>query len=193
MKICRTSLKINASQKTYLEISQKSMAHRRKSTGNPRTFREAREFSTCCYVCNDCGDNQHGDCWDRNVTAHPRHTRALGSRSGGELGEHCRPPHRRNHADAWKSKHFQWIKGRPSPPPHCPHNENQQKFKENRGTHREITEDQRNCMKICRKSLKINASQRKNLENSWNSIAQWRKSTENAKQSRRTIQFSTFC
>ena len=62
MNICRTSLKINASQKTYLEILQTSMAHRRKSTGNPRTFREAIEFSTCCYVCNDCGDNQHGDC-----------------------------------------------------------------------------------------------------------------------------------
>lgn len=45
-------------------------------------------------------------------------------RIGGELGEHCRPPHRRNHAYAWKSEHFQWIKGRPSPPPHCPHNEN---------------------------------------------------------------------
>ena len=28
-------------------------------------------------------------------------------RIGGELGEHCRPPHRRNHAYAWKSEHFQ--------------------------------------------------------------------------------------
>ena len=45
-------------------------------------------------------------------------------RIGGELGEHCRPPHRRNHADAWKSLHFQRIRGRPSPPPYYPQNEN---------------------------------------------------------------------
>ena len=34
-----------------------------------------------------------------------------------------------------------------------------------------ITEDQRNCMKICRNSLKINASQRTHLENARKTFA----------------------
>ena len=71
--------------------------------------------------------------------------------------------------------------------------ENLRRFKESIGKHYEITEYQRSCMKIRRKSAKINASQTTYFENSQKSMAHRRKSTDNLRKSWESIEFSTFC